>query len=513
VTHKPKTAALEALAADVLSEEGTRRIRRHLADCEVCRTHFAAIHVYRESQETIATTTPAVQWSKMEMALAREARAQAAVAKRPPSRAMPWLVGGAIALAAAAVAAVVLPRMLPSAPPSVPTPIAQIDRQPEPTTDEVPPTPETPTPTYASGVVSMVAGGATFLSAAEGATAAAVSVGERIANGTLTTDALAQAHLVLERAEPAAPDGAQARVARVAVGPSSRLEIGETHVASSDEGTLHELRARLDEGRMTVDAFEVGSRVVVLAGSYRVEIRAARCTIDLTRAPDGTARVSVAAADPRVGHVVVVETDGARHDLAAPEARRVWSSDGEPAQLEDLPLASLDGALVQLSYPGAVRFEIDGQVIEGGPTLAMRVHPGLIALRAVDGSGRVVRAEVSVGPDGLALAPEELQPVRARMQGYLPPEEITPIVRQSQRALQRCYEQALRLHPDLGGGLLRARVTLDSQGVVRVVELDRDGAPESLEACVRQEAARWVFPSPGGPMSFELPLRFHSTPQ
>lgn len=509
MTHKPKTAALEALAADLLSEDGTRRIRRHLEQCEVCRTHFAAIHVFRESQETIATTTPDLQWSKIELALAREAKAQATAAKRPVPRAMPWLLGGAVALAAAAVAALALPRWLdPAVAPPRTTTVAQI----EPPPVVAPTPPEAPPATYASGVVSMVAGTATFLPATAEASAESLSVGQRVANGTVITDALAQAHLVLERApDEAGPNGSPAPVARVAVGPSSRLEIGETHSSASAEGTVEEIRAQLTEGRTTVDAFEVGSRVIVLAGTYRVEIRAARCTIDLTRAPDGTARVSVAAADPRLGQVVVVETDGARHDLAAPEAHRAWSSDGEPSQLEDLPLASLDGALVQLSYPGAVRFEIDGQVIEGGPTIAVRVHPGLVALRAIDGSGRAYRAEVSVGSDGLALTPDELQPVRARMQGYLPPEEITPVIRQSQRALQRCYELALRQHPELGGGLLRARVTLDSQGAVRVVELDREDLP-ALEACVRQEAARWQFPSPGGPMSFELPLRFHASP-
>jgi hypothetical protein len=117
-----------------------------------------------------------------------------------------------------------------------------------------------------------------------------------------------------------------------------------------------------------------------------------------------------------------------------------------------------------------------------------------------------------VGPNGLALTPDRLEPLRARVTGFLPPEEITPVVRQSQRALQRCYEQAMRLHPNIQGGLFRARVTLDSQGQVRMVRLEAEsGQPmpdESLEVCVRREAALWHFPSPGGPMSFDLPLRF-----
>ena len=32
--------------------------------------------------------------------------------------------------------------------------------------------------------------------------------------------------------------------------------------------------------------------------------------------------------------------------------------------------------------------------------------------------------------------------------------------------------------------------------------------PASLQACVTSEAAGWTFPSPGAPVSFELPLQF-----
>jgi hypothetical protein len=47
-------------------------------------------------------------------------------------------------------------------------------------------------------------------------------------------------------------------------------------------------------------------------------------------------------------------------------------------------------------------------------------------------------------------------------------------------------------------------------GAVRVVEIEGESVPPSLELCVRQEAAHWTFPPPGGPMTFDLPLRFRT---
>jgi hypothetical protein len=502
VTHKPKTAALEALAADLLSDEGKRRIERHLASCDPCRRELAAIQIFQEAQREVSTARPELDWGKMELALAREARDQAKARRSPPPRSS--LVWGGVALAVAAAALAVFTwrgtgvERVAQGPGR--SPGSTETQHAVPGAETAPAGPELAR--YASGVVSMLAGSATF-EASEGDSPepSPVDIGARLERGALETAALSQAHVVLE-----SPQGTA--VARVALGPSTRLALGESRDVEAEPRRLETVLSR---GRATVDAFETDARVVVLAGAYRVEIRAARCTIDLVDEPDGRTRVSVAAADPTVGEVVVIGPEGSRHVLTGPDAPRAWSSSGEPAQLEELAQAPADGALLQVAHEGAVRFQIDDHVVEGGPSLAMRVPPGLVTIRAFDAAGREFRTEVSLGPDGLALAPDALQPLRPRLQGYLAPEEITPVVRQSQRALQRCYEQALRLRPDLGGGLLRARVTLDGRGAVRRVQLEHDGAPASLEACVRQEAATWAFPPPGGPMSFELPLRFHAT--
>ncbi len=531
--HAPKTAALEALAADLLSDEGTRRIRAHLRACEVCREHFATIHVYRESQEMIVATEPKVDWSKMELALAREARTQAAENLRAAPAAgragaandggyagrgrYPWLLGGAIAVAAAALAAVGLSNgwFGGNTPPR--------DRAPIVATIEDPQHDEAPVvvaqhAAAASGTVSMIAGAASFASDVADSAAETLAVGQRITNGVVMTGPLGQAAFELERpASTDAPEAPPVALAHVTLGAEAQLSLGEVmpvEAAAAADAVTSTVTSRLTRGRTTIDAFEASSRVVVLAGSYRVEIRAARCTIDLDETD--AARVVLGEAHGDLAEVVVVDAEGHRTELTGEAG--AWASrtaPGAPANpgsvaLTDLPIALADGPIVQITFPDAVRFEVGEMSVEGGPTLALRVHEGGLDVRAFDRNGRAFRAHVDVGPDGLALSPDQLEPMRPRIVGFLPPEDITPIVQRSQRALQRCYEQAMRQHPEIGGGVMRARVTLDSRGAVRVVEIEGDAVPPSLDQCVRQEAATWTFPPPGGPMSFELPLRFRT---
>ncbi|MBN8614943.1 MAG: AgmX/PglI C-terminal domain-containing protein [Deltaproteobacteria bacterium] len=520
--HAPKTAALEALAADLLSDEGTRRIRAHLRGCDVCREHFATIHVYRESQEFITRAEPEVggkpiDWSKMELALAREARVQATAnaAARGASAndgRYPWLLGGAIAVAAAALVAIGVSNgwwMPPSAAERAPV-VATNDH----TTEDEPPV-VAAVRLHASGTVSMIAGAAMFTSDFADSAAEDLAIGQRVAQGTVMTGPLGRAAFELER--PATTtDAAPVALAHVTLGADAQLGLGEVAAldTASDGDPSHEITARLAHGRTTIDAFEASSRVIVLAGSYRVEIRAARCTIDLNVGDarddaDDTTRVVVGARHGETAEVVVVDPSGVRTTLTT----EPWNSRALEAapELAELPIALTEGPIVQVDFPEAVRFEIDGVSYDAtGPTLALRVPVGALDLRAFDRTGRAFRARVDVGPDGLALSPDQLEPIRPHVVGFLPPEDITPIVQRSQRGLQRCYEAAMRMHPEISGSSMRARVTLDSRGAVRVVEIEGESVPPSLELCVRQEAAHWTFPPPGGPMTFDLPLRFRT---
>jgi hypothetical protein len=265
--HAPKTAALEALAAGLLSDDGERRIRAHLSGCDVCREHFATIHVYRESQELIVQSTPEVggrplDWSKMEQALAREAQAQIAAGARASSAndgRYPWLVGGAIAVAAVVLLAIGLAGR------GSPTEVARTHEVPPTSATTEPSTPQTveiPRAVLASGVVSMLAGSVQY-AAIDGTPedSAALEIGQRVLGGRLETNETSQAQLVLE-GPPASPNAAPLALAQVAVGPSSQLSIGDVESSEAPaDGAARSVTAVLSRGRTTIDAFETSSQI------------------------------------------------------------------------------------------------------------------------------------------------------------------------------------------------------------------------------------------------------------
>ncbi|MDQ3033584.1 MAG: zf-HC2 domain-containing protein, partial [Myxococcota bacterium] len=76
MSHAPKIAALRALSERALSPRARLRIERHLATCDVCRRALASITLYRRTVEDVREAEPPeLDWSRMELALAREARA------------------------------------------------------------------------------------------------------------------------------------------------------------------------------------------------------------------------------------------------------------------------------------------------------------------------------------------------------------------------------------------------------------------------------------------------------
>lgn len=99
-----------------------------------------------------------------------------------------------------------------------------------------------------------------------------------------------------------------------------------------------------------------------------------------------------------------------------------------------------------------------------------------------------------------------------RPSGTLSREEVVTVVRTSLGSLERCYDSALRVYPDLGSGVLQARVTVDPSGAVRALSVHGESVPPILEQCIRREADGWRFSPPGHEVGFELPLRFRSRP-
>ena len=474
MTHLPKTAALEAYAAALLSEGSTLHLERHLQDCDVCKRELASIRAYHQLRNEVRVSTPQVNWEKMEFSLAREARTQVRATKAKASRPI-RLVVGASALAAAAAGLLWL-RSEPQGPSAtgLETHVTQVAEAPRPMRRAM------------RTVISLQVGSASR-------DGAQVQLDDELQGGTFETGEGSQLHASLlaateERAQP---------LGSLVLAASSSLTL-----VAPEQSELDDHIVRLERGRATVESFRAESRIVVLASAHRVVIEAARCTIDFTEG-----RLAVVAAGLE-GHVFV---DGAPIAIDHEGARFYLSEGASSAITPETFQGSVEGPVLAVNRADIVRFEVDGISLLGGPSLAMHVSPDDHHVRAFDASGHVYEANVVVGADGASLSPDDLAPRRVRVEGFLSPEEITPVVRASQHALQRCYEQALRLQPELGGARVVARVALDADGEVRRVHLDNQNVPASVEACITHEAAQWHFPAPGGPMSFELPLRFATT--
>jgi hypothetical protein len=73
-------------------------------------------------------------------------------------------------------------------------------------------------------------------------------------------------------------------------------------------------------------------------------------------------------------------------------------------------------------------------------------------------------------------------------------------------ALRRCFEQALKGNPALGGKL-RLQFTIGADGAITTASA-RVGTPDiGLETCLTSTLKRWVFPPPPGglPITLSLP--------
>ena len=231
--------------------------------------------------------------------------------------------------------------------------------------------------------------------------------------------------------------------------------------------------------------------------------------------------------------VVTIEAGDDRSEIAAPGR---WPEGGSAGDLADEPSAddptaaerdasyspTLDAVRVAGLAPGSddwptltieraeiVRWELGDVRAAGGPTFSIRVPVGEHELRAYDAAGGSFRLLATVGAGGLRAEGDDLMADAPReREGSLSRAVLMSIVSESAGRLERCYQQALRLRALSGD--VTARVRLSPRGVVMGVRIMSEDAPPSLERCVMAEAARWSFPPPGGPMSFDVPLSFRS---
>lgn len=473
-SHAPKTAALIAYESGVLSAAGRARVERHLHACPTCQRELASIQAYEATAVAIRDDRgPDLDWSKMELALEREAQTQAKKHRRG------WIVP-AVGVAFAAAAAVVL--ALPTGPAPATTETSAhyvVDREPSPV-----PGPSVVAPSvYAEAVITLVAGTSEIHT---GASIASAARGARLAeNDVLTTTGASSLHARLSpRLVIALEPGAQVRLA-------SQLDAGES---------VSQLR--FDHGRMAARVHE--ARTVILAGEFRIEAEVASFVIDF---------------DAERAALVVDVHDGAVHitgpsvdtDLTGParfpmDASALEASEPVGASEDYDTLAS-----VHVAHTDIVRWQIGDTAVRGSDEMSMRVGIGPITISAWDARGHLFRTTATVGPDGLDLTPDELRPEAPRVHvGVLAREDIVPVVRQHQRDLQRCYEHELRRAPTLAVHVV-ARVSVEMTGSVadEGVEYVGDEMPPSMTRCMTNQIQTWLFPAPeGGPVTVPLPFAF-----
>jgi ferric-dicitrate binding protein FerR (iron transport regulator) len=484
-SHAPKAAALLAYESGLLSHAGQARLERHLAHCATCRRHRAAMQTYEGIREQVqAEPTPQLDWSRMELGLAREARTQArAQRRRTAGRPVAW----ALLAAAAVMAAVAMWPEQRTRHAGMPS-----DSQPkaEPATgaDQQAPVPEAPP---ARGEITTVAGSVELANAEDPFTSG--KVGDAVHEGIrLRTGPDSEAHVRLRQGT-----GVVA------------LEETEITVAKFDPQSV---RLELGGGAVTSEVAELekGHHYEVHAGPWQVHVRGTRFTVAREEAG-----IAVALEQ---GSVEVLRSDTRVETLRAPAT---WSSEGKASELPVRPPRGLQKASrdwPELKLPAVERvgrWRVDGTELPGAGDIALRVPEGQLEVLAHGRHGRVHRIELDTsGREVAELGEAELDRLAARFsrpkQGHIDRDKLTPVLRNTRPVLQRCHERFMRHHPNEGGAYqLRVRVTVGLSGQARHIRVrgKQGPPPDELSQCITHELERRAFPEPeGGPVTFELPL-------
>ncbi len=467
--HEPKIAALLAYEAGELSPEGRRRVEAHLGTCEVCREALASMRVYDELVRDVkAEPVPEPDWSRMELALRREAR-------RARRRIGPAVWVGLAAAAAAVLAFLYTQRGAPEETLVEAPRVEPGEARPEPArlriTGEV------------TAVVQGVSGGTDVLDPVEVGTPVREEMRIATASGAL-------AHLRFYEGTG------------VVVQPDTLVKVEE-----------------LREGRVTLALLEgavasevtplgEGDRYAVRAGDYTVRVRGTRFAV--VHGESGTA-VTV-----DEGVVEVLRGGEVVATVAAPG---IWRSDddvepiGEGQVPEPLALAPEAAGWPVLELPEIdwVRsWQVRGRELPPG-AIAMRVPAGDCDVSALGDHGRSWRGRIVLAGEGQLLEPEAIRPSAPEVRvGTLAPALIAPVVERGKHGLRRCQRQVDLETGQTVVGQFTLRVTIGRTGEVQRAELASQGEPPpaAYRECVLSQVGNWTFPPPtGGIVTFEQPLR------
>ncbi len=500
--HLPKLAALDAYGRGLLGAQARARVERHLAACPTCREALEGMRRYAAlADAAFASPPPAIDWVKLERPLQRE---HARLLRRARLR--------RARLPAALAAAAGLGLFLASHP---------LRPHPEGVARVAPPAPAPAPPLLLRTEVTAVSGSVEAVDGRGGAYAVDLSSSPQ-EGWVLQTGTHGEVHLAIEGA------------AALIVGPESRLALRTLR-----PGTM---LLELLGGRVVshVRKLQDGERYEVAVAGKRVAVRGTRFAVELepqyapARASEGGAGSAASPSEAGLGLLpgveldegTVVVLDAAGKLLAELHAPARWGRLRPSPRLHGRalprPYEAVAGsahwpALELPTWPHVTQWQVGEAELGAGGELRMRAPPGPLQLRALLDDGRLMQARVEVELLGTRFDPKALRLVNApqavaggsRAQA-IDPAAVAMVIRMAGRALQRCYERAMRSGPGSSLVHMRLRVELDAGGGVKGVELASDGpVPALLGQCVKSVAQRWHFPSPGpGGARFEAPISF-----
>jgi len=459
-----------AYDAEVLTDEGRRRVEAHLSGCDVCREALAAMRVYDTLLADVAEEpVPLPDYPRMELPLRREAR-KAAASIEDMQRIVP---ASLLAVAAAALFFLWVGGHVDDLSPHVQRGVMEpADLRPE--------------PSRASAMAELTLVSGTVHVDGVRAEAPGVEVGE---GGVVIADERSEAHLRFAEGTGVVVEAhSEVALQELAVG---RVVLNLAH------GTVDSEVAHLGHG----DRYEVH------AGHYMIRVRGTRFAV--------TRKVEDVAVVVSEGVVEVVRDGRVEAVVEAPGAWRsgfaVWG-DADVKRPTALEADAADWPILRVTAPAGSRAVRMGAQTYASEGLAFRVPPGETSVELIGPDGALTTRLYQVAAtgevsEGGALAPDAPE---AR-EGYLAPTLIAPTVRAGMRRLEGCHGQEAR-RGEAPSGIFSLRVTIGLTGsVARAQLLQRAGEAPSraFRQCVVQEARRWTFPPPtGGTVTFDQPLRF-----
>ncbi|MCC7534911.1 MAG: TonB family protein [Deltaproteobacteria bacterium] len=505
--HGPKRLALAALAANRLSREGRRRMKQHIARCDVCRAEWPRVKDAVRAVREARGEPPPLDWERLEKTLSHvaleESRQLRTIRERErwQKRLGRAWIPVAVVLAAAAAYWLGLRAGRTTEPPQAPAPVAE-RRQPDR---------ERPPARPVERAVLTVR-----------STALVGRVSTRRADGSAPIDAtLASAWAEGDAAEL---DAGATWVARLCAGEPCPADRGGT--IRVEEGSRLALRSirdgfvelGLDRGATTVEAVPLreGERFALLAGNLAVRVRGTRFRVSI---PDANDRETVDVAVARGVVEIVHLPTGRRNVLEAPAQARFVRGAMQDRRALDGELegphgsgATLSG-WVAVSLPSMPRGARSWRFADGpggGATGALLLREGPATLEWTFADGRIERVALNV-VSGLTVEPPEAAvtaPRTTTASGTLPREAISRVVSAGVPSVRRCYEHRLRRRPQLEARVVvRLRIGVD--GTVDDARITSSDSPPELRDCVLPAVRAWRFPEPtGGPVTVQVPMTF-----